>query len=95
MDNLNRSDSMERITTPQLAEAFINEQIEEQASEVGLLPERKVFISVPVKSRIPPVAVKRPVIPDVGLHSAATAGFRLVLTEHFCSKRIGVILEFR
>ena len=29
--------------------AFIHEQIEEQASEVGLLPERKVFISVPVK----------------------------------------------
>ena len=43
MDNLNRSDSMERITTPQLAEAFINEQIDLLRKQIG---DKKVLLAL-------------------------------------------------
>ena len=43
MDNLNRSDSMERITTPQLAEAFINEQIGLLRKQIG---DKKVLLAL-------------------------------------------------
>ena len=43
MDNNKRPDSMQRITTPELAEAFINEQVEAIRQQVG---DKKVLLAL-------------------------------------------------
>ena len=43
MDNNKRPDSMQRITTPELAEAFISEQVEAIRQQVG---DKKVLLAL-------------------------------------------------
>ena len=43
MDNNKRPESMQRITTPELAQAFIAEQVEEIKKQVG---DRKVLLAL-------------------------------------------------
>lgn len=45
MDPNKRPDDMERITTPELAQAFIDEQVQAIREQVG---DRKVLLALPV-----------------------------------------------